>query len=146
MSASACTRCMPGCQYFSHGCSFITPLLFGGPYPLQHLQGQIIAVFSWQLYGQIFFRIPDSRYYFNRIRQVAPTAQEWATTTLERIPTALVQLITVTRITFYRCRYILPFTNYVRDLGRLKCDTHISVTVHDAYKCAILVLKSCHFC
>jgi len=44
---------------------------------------------------------------------------------------------------------ILPFTCWVRDLGvyhdcRLKYDQHISIIVHNAYKRAVLILKSFH--
>jgi len=44
---------------------------------------------------------------------------------------------------------ILPFADCIRDLGihhdcRLKYDQHISNIVHNAYKCAALILKSFH--
>lgn len=44
---------------------------------------------------------------------------------------------------------VLPFTDYVRDLGiyhdsRLKYDQHISFIVHNAYKRAVLILRCFH--
>jgi len=43
------------------------------------LAGSVKSVFTGRTYGSVF----------NRIRQVAPTAQEWATTMLGCVPTAL---------------------------------------------------------
>jgi len=44
--------------------------------PSPYFTGAKTTVMLWQ--GQIFFHTPDSRHYFNRIRQVTPTAQERA--------------------------------------------------------------------
>jgi len=82
------------CVYFSllrDEPTFITPVLFCGTLPILHRVGVAkITVIRWQVSVKFFVDKPDSGHYFNRIHQVAPTAQERATITLKRVPTVLV--------------------------------------------------------
>jgi len=73
--------------------TFITPVLFCGTLLILHrVWVAKIIVIRWQVSVKSFVHKPDSGHYFNRIHQMAPTAQQRATITLERVPTVLVLL------------------------------------------------------
>jgi len=67
----------------------MTPALFQEPFPMFTCGEAKITVLPWQVGSNLFYK-PDLPHYFNRIRQVATTAQERATNTLRRVPITLV--------------------------------------------------------